>query len=159
MGSFFIVISTLVCVMKQVIIGFGLIMLAVLVLFQVARFTQFHINYGTEIWIGIFSLAFLVIGIFLSRRLFMPKPQIIEKEVILDQFTLDEQQLEKTGISKRELEILQLINDGLSNQQIAGKLFLSENTVKKHVSNLFLKLDVERRTEAIKKAKEMRIIG
>lgn len=145
--------------MKQVIIGFGLIMLAVLVLFQVARFTQFRINYGTEIWIGIFSLAFLVIGIFLSRRLFLPKPRIIEKKIIVDQFTLDEQQLEKTGISKRELEILQLINEGLSNQQIAGKLFLSENTVKKHVSNLFLKLDVERRTEAIKKAKEMHIIG
>jgi ATP/maltotriose-dependent transcriptional regulator MalT len=52
-----------------------------------------------------------------------------------------------------------LINDGLSNQQIADKLFVSENTVKKHISNLFFKMDVERRTEAIKKAKGLRILA
>lgn len=145
--------------MKQVIIGFGLIILALLILFRLAQFSFFHIANSTEIWIGIFSIAFFTIGIFLSRRLFRPKPQVIEKEIIVNNFTLDEKQLEKSGISKRELEILQLINDGLSNQQIAEKLFVSENTVKKHVSNLFLKLDVERRTEAVKKAKEMRILG
>lgn len=145
--------------MKQVIIGFGVIILALLILFKVAQFSYFRINYGTEIWIGIFSIAFLAIGIFLSRRLFMPKPHIIEKEVVVNNFSIDEKQIEKSGISKRELEILQLINEGLSNQQIAEKLFLSENTVKKHVSNLFLKLDVERRTEAIKKAKELRILA
>jgi two-component system, NarL family, response regulator LiaR len=145
--------------MKQVIISFGLIILAILILFKVAEYSHFRIANGTEIWIGIFSIAFLLVGIFLSRRLFRPKPQVIEKEVMVSIFSIDEKQLEKSGISKRELEILQLINEGLSNQQIAEKLFVSENTVKKHVSNLFLKLDVERRTEAIKKAKEMRILG
>ena len=145
--------------MKQVIISFGLIILALLILFQVAQFTHFRIRYGTEIWIGVFSIAFLAIGIFLSRRLFIPKTHIIEKEIVVSNFSVDEKQLEKSGISKRELEILQLINEGLSNQQIAHKLYVSENTVKKHVSNLFLKLDVERRTEAIKKAKEMRILA
>ena len=144
--------------MKQVIIGFGLIILALLILFKVAQYSHFLSTDGMEIWIGVFSLAFFFIGIFLSRRLFAPKPRIIEKEVIINNSSIDEKQLERSGISKRELEILQLINEGLSNQQIAGKLFVSENTVKKHVSNLFLKLDVERRTEAIKKAKEMRII-
>ena len=144
--------------MKQVIIGFGLIILALLILFKVAQFSYIISTDGMEIWIGVFSLAFLAIGIFLSRRLFLPQPRIIEKEVIVNNSTVDQKQLERSGISKRELEILQLINDGLSNQQIADKLFVSENTVKKHVSNLFLKLDVERRTEAVKKAKEMRII-
>ena len=144
--------------MKQVIIGFGLIILALLILFKVAQFSHFLYSDGIEIWIGIFSIAFLAIGIFLSRRLYAPKPRIIEKEVIINHTTVDEKQLEKSGISKRELEILQLINEGLSNQQIADKLYLSENTIKKHVSNLFLKLDVERRTEAVKKAKEMRIL-
>lgn len=73
-------------------------------------------------------------------------------------FVIDKEQIQKLNLSKRELEMLQLINDGLSNQQIAGKLFLSESTIKKHISNLFFKMDVERRTEAIKKAKELRII-
>src|SRR5690348_7758727 len=123
MGSFLFVISPPINDMKQVIIGFGLIILALLVLFQVAQYTYFRIHYGTEIWIGVFSIAFLVIGIFLSRRLFLPKPHIIEKEIVVDNFTLDEKQLERSGISKRELEILQLINEGLSNQQIADKLF------------------------------------
>lgn len=144
--------------MKQVIIGFGLIILALLILFKVAQYSYFISTDGIEIWIGVFSLAFFAIGIFLSRKLFRPKPRIIEKEVIVSEATVDQRQLEKSGISKRELEILQLIHEGLSNQQIADKLFVSENTVKKHVSNLFLKLDVERRTEAVKKAKEMRII-
>jgi DNA-binding CsgD family transcriptional regulator len=159
MGSFFIVIFPPIADMKQVVIGFGLIILALLVLFQLAQYSYFRFNYGAEIWIGVFSIAFLAIGIFLSKRLFKTKPHIIEKQIVVDNFTLDEKQLEKSGISKRELEILQLINEGLSNQQIAGKLFVSENTVKKHISNLFLKLDVERRTEAVKKAKEMRILG
>jgi ATP/maltotriose-dependent transcriptional regulator MalT len=47
---------------------------------------------------------------------------------------------------------------GLSNQQIADKLFISENTTKKHISNIFQKLQVERRTEAVKKALELSII-
>ena len=70
----------------------------------------------------------------------------------------DPEQVARLGLSKREYEILLLISDGLSNQQIAGKLFVSENTIKKHISNLFLKMDVERRTEAVKKAKSLRLI-
>ena len=90
--------------------------------------------------------------------MFRQKPQIIEKETIRESFAADAAQLQKLGLSKREFEILMLINDGLSNQQIADKLFVSEHTVKKHISNLFFKLDAERRTEAIKKAKELKII-
>jgi two-component system, NarL family, response regulator LiaR len=147
--------------MKPVIIGFGLLILALLVLFQLAEFTHFRSTRGIDTWIVLFSVLFLAIGIFLSRKLFTPKPRIIEKEVMTatPPAAIDEQQIQKSGLSKRELEILLLINEGLSNQQIADKIFVSENTVKKHVSNLFLKLDVERRTEAIKKAKELKIIA
>ncbi|MGZ5190022.1 MAG: response regulator transcription factor, partial [Flavisolibacter sp.] len=102
------------------------------------------------------------IGIILSRKVFKPKPLVIQQEIIInsyEEFRADLSQVSKLGISKREFEILQLINDGLSNQQIADKLFVSENTVKKHISNLFIKMDVERRTEAIKKAKGLRIIA
>jgi DNA-binding CsgD family transcriptional regulator len=147
--------------MKQVIIGFGILIFALLTLFQLARLQYYRSGLQIEIWIAVFSILFFVIGLILSRKVFKPKPQVIEKEVFTtlpQPFEVDKEQLTKLGISKREYEILQLINDGLSNQQIANKLFVSEHTVKKHISNLFFKMDVERRTEAIKKAKVLKII-
>lgn len=147
--------------MKQVIIGFGILIFCLLVLFQLARLQPYRMGFSAEIWIAIFSLIFFIIGIVLSRKLSTRKTPENEKEVysISDKpFEADASQISKLGISKREYEILLLINEGLSNQQIADKLFVSENTVKKHVSNLFFKMDVERRTEAIKKAKGLKIL-
>ena len=74
------------------------------------------------------------------------------------QFILNEPELLRLGISKRELEVLESISQGLSNQQIADKLFVSLNTIKTHSSNLFLKLEVSRRTQAVQRAKELRLI-
>ena len=130
------------------VLGFGILIASLLILFKLAAFSYLRTNAGTEVWIAVISLVFFGIGIFISRR-YLPAAKV-KKE------TVDPKQ---AGLSKREYEILYLINDGLSNQQIADKLFVSENTVKKHVSNLFLKLDVQRRTEAIKKAKELNIIS
>ncbi len=62
------------------------------------------------------------------------------------------------GLSKRELEVLELIADGHSNQEIADKLFVSLNTVKTHLSNIFSKLNVQRRTQAVQKARDYQII-
>ena len=147
--------------MKQVVLGFGLLIFALLSLFQLAKYQYFKSGFQVEIWIAVFSVLFFIIGIFLSRRLFRPKPQIIQKEIFqpANESAPDLSQLSRLGISKREYEILQLINEGLSNQQIAQKLFVSENTVKKHISNLFFKMDVVRRTEAIKKAKSLRLLA
>ena len=139
--------------MKTIILGFGILIASLLILFKLARFSYMDSSPGPEIWIAVISLVFFGIGIFISRK-YLPK---IKKEIV--QKEIDLIQVDKIGLSKREYEILQLINDGLSNQQIADKLFLSENTVKKHISNLFIKLDVQRRTEAIKKAKELNIIA
>lgn len=144
--------------MKQTVISFGLLILAVLVLVQTAKISRFQSTISFEIWMVIFSIVFLGIGIFLSRKLSTPK--IIREEIIIERtsFKRDDAAFEKLNLSKREFEILQLINEGLSNGQIAEKLFLSENTIKKHISNLFFKMDVERRTEALKKAKQLQII-
>ena len=141
--------------MKQVVIGFGLLITALLILFRVANF--YHINSGSsgDFWIAVFSLLFLVIGIVLSRKLFT-KTVVVNQQIPV---AINHDQLIQSGISKREAEILLLIHEGLSNQQIADKLFVSENTIKKHISNIFQKLQVERRTEAIKKALELSIIG
>jgi ATP/maltotriose-dependent transcriptional regulator MalT len=66
--------------------------------------------------------------------------------------------LERFGISKREHEVLELMSQGLSNKEIADKLFVSTNTIKTHSSNLFMKLEVRRRTEAVRRGKELRLL-
>jgi DNA-binding CsgD family transcriptional regulator len=144
--------------MKQVVIGFGLLISALLVLLKIASYSRWRGDEDIINWIAVFSVLFFVIGIFISRKLFVKKV-VVKENGKPETFAIDETQLKKTGISKRELEILQLIGEGLSNQQIAGKLFVSEHTVKKHISNLFFKLDVQRRTEALKKAKSLRLIA
>ena len=146
--------------MKQIVIGFGLLIFSLLVLFRLAEYTQFRFRFGMEMWIIVFSIVFFAIGIVISRKMFQ-KEIIREKEVIVEvpaTEEIDPRQIEKLGLSKREHEILLLITEGLSNQQIADRLFISENTIKKHISNLFLKMDVERRTEAVKKAKALKVI-
>ena len=85
----------------------------------------------------------------------------MEKEVYISHPTsteINRNEIERLGISKRELDVLGLMAQGLSNEEIAGKLFVSLNTVKTHSSNIFLKLDVKRRTQAVEKAKRLNII-
>ena len=137
--------------MKQVVIGFGLLITALLVLFRVASIYNLQGMMDTDIYVAGFSILFLVIGIILSRKLFVKTLIVTQTNPVI----INAEELAKSGISKREAEILLLIHQGLSNQQIADKLFLSENTIKKHISNIFLKLGVERRTEAVKKALEL----
>jgi ATP/maltotriose-dependent transcriptional regulator MalT len=86
--------------------------------------------------------------------------RLTRKKVIIanPDFRLNEPELQRLGISKREYEVLELIAQGLSNQEIAAKLFVSLNTVKTHSSNLFMKLEARRRTEAIRRAKELRLL-
>lgn len=123
------------------------------------------IDHALEIYIGAIALIFTALGIWLTLKLSKPKLQtvVVEKEVYVQKpepdFIPDELQLTKLGISKREWEVLSLMSQGLSNQEIANQLFVSLNTVKTHGSNLFLKLDVKRRTQAIEKGKRMGLIG
>jgi len=141
--------------MKQVVIGFGLLITALLVLFKIASLYHILSPASDGLWIAGFSLLFLLIGIFLSSKLFV-KTRVVTKE---KPSVINQAQLLKSGLSKREAEILLLMHEGLSNQQIADKLFISENTIKKHISNIFMKLQVERRTEAVRKALELSIIA
>ncbi|HRH46005.1 MAG TPA: LuxR C-terminal-related transcriptional regulator, partial [Pyrinomonadaceae bacterium] len=61
-------------------------------------------------------------------------------------------------LSERELEVMQLVSQGLSNQQIGDKLFISAGTVKRHISNIYQKLDVHSRVQAIELARKFRLI-
>jgi len=103
----------------------------------------------------------LGVGIWLGLKLTKKKEVLVVKEVrvpSLNPFALNEERLKDLGITKRELEILQLMAEGMSNREIAEKLFVSENTVKTHSSHLFDKLSAKRRTQAVQIAKEMGLI-
>ena len=110
-------------------------------------------DFSTEFYVGFVAVMFTAIGIWAGFRLTKKKVVVVGAP-----FTLDQERLRQLGISKREHEVLELIAGGLSNQEIADKLFVSINTVKTHSSSLFLKLDASMRTQAIQKAKELRII-
>ena len=106
-----------------------------------------------EFYVGLIAVMFTAIGIWAGLRL--TRPKIVE---VSGPFVRNEANLKDTGISKREYEVLELLAAGLSNQEIGEKLFVSNSTVKTHVSNVLAKLDASRRTEAIAKAKNLRII-
>ena len=120
-------------------------------------------NYRLDFFIGAIALIFTVLGIWLALKLVKPKEVTHKAEKVVNvdnsfQTEINKQEIAKLGISKRELEVLNLMATGLSNDEIAGKLFIGLNTVKTHSSNIFLKLDAKRRTQAVERAKRLNII-
>ena len=120
-------------------------------------------DHSFELYIGFIAIIFTSLGIWLALKLSKPKIEtvVIEKEVYLtktDSFALNTSLISQLELSKRELEILGLMAQGHSNNEIAAKLFVSLSTVKTHNQNLFVKLNVKRRTQAIEKAKRLNLI-
>ena len=145
------------------LILFGVMLAVLMLVLQVAQYRFIMLEHSAELYAGIVAVIFVVLGIVMGRKLTTPKEVVIEKlvPVAVNQslpFAVNEQVLEKLNISKREHEILLLIAQGLSNQEIADKTFVSINTVKTHVSNLLLKLDAKRRAQAIQKARELSLV-
>jgi two-component system, NarL family, response regulator LiaR len=119
------------------------------------------IEHSVEIYGGLIALLFAGVGLWLGLKLTRTKEVVVVKEVEVlrpEPFEIDETRLRELGITKRELEILELIAQGMSNREIAEKLFVSENTVKTHSSRLLDKLSAKRRTQAVQIAKEMGLI-
>jgi DNA-binding CsgD family transcriptional regulator len=146
------------------IIMYGGSLAVLLFLMKWLEYRFILIDHAFEIYIGAIAVVFTSLGIWLALKLSSPKVKTIqvEKEVYIyanDNFVLNETALTQLNLSKREMEVLQLMADGLSNQEIAARLFLSLNTVKTHSSRLFEKLEVERRTQAVDKAKKLGIIA
>jgi len=145
--------------MQKVVVRFGLLATAMLFLVQLSRYSLFTQNLTDELWVAIFAFMFLGAGILISQIYFKQKKELktpIPTPPI--EPTIDFEKIKELKISKREYEVLQLINEGLSNQEIASKLFISESTVKTHVSNLLIKLDAKRRTQAVSIAKQLSIV-
>lgn len=125
----------------------------------VLKFVEYRFlvrDLSLEFYLGLVAVLFTAIGVWAGLKITGKKTIVVTQ--LVTAFQLDEERLKQLGISKREYEVLELLAAGLSNQGIADKLFVSLNTVKTHTSNLFLKLDVQRRTQAIQKAKALRLI-
>lgn len=122
-------------------------------------------DHSFEIYIGFIAVIFTALGIWLALRLSKPKIKtvVVEKEVYVNspdsyRDVLNTSLISELGLSKRELEILGLLAQGHSNQEIAVTLFVSLSTVKTHIQNLYEKLDVKRRIQAVEKAKRLHLI-
>jgi len=142
--------------MWKTILLYSFILAGVTAGLKVLEYQYLIRDLSLEFYLGLVALVFTGMGVWAGLKLTKKKTLVVaQREGI---FSVNENNLKQLGISKREHEVLELIAKGLSNQEIAEKLFVSQNTVKTHLSNLFVKLDVNRRTQAIQKGKELNLI-
>ncbi len=136
--------------MRKTVLIFGLLALAIMMLFKLSTYAVVGSNFKIELVIALVALVFFVIGIYLNKKSLSSKAQ--------NKREIDRNKIADLGLSKREYEVLQEISKGLSNREIADKLFVSESTVKTHVSNLLIKLNAQRRTQAVRIARQFNIL-
>jgi len=141
--------------MRRTVIIYGLALAALTGLLKLVEYKYLIRDIPLEFYIGAVALMFTILGVWSGLKL--TRPKVVEVEVA-GPFQRNDANVANLGISRREFEVLELIAAGLSNQDIADRLFVSTSTVKTHVSNVLAKLDASRRTEAIARAKELRII-
>jgi DNA-binding CsgD family transcriptional regulator len=147
-------------VKKQILI-YGLLGGLLITVLKLVEYRFLVVEHSIEIYGGLIALLFAGVGIWLGLKLTRKKEVVVFKEVMVSApvpFALNDERLRELGITPREREILELIANGMSNREIAEKLFVSENTVKTHSSRLFDKLSAKRRTQAVQIGKELGLI-
>ncbi len=147
--------------MKRHILIYGLVGGVLIALLKLVEYRFLVVEHSIEIYGGLIAGVFAALGIWLGLKLTRKKEVIVEKEVLIpagQPFTLNQERVRELSLTRRELEILELIASGLSNREIGERLFVSEHTVKSHSSRLFDKLGAKRRTQAVQFGKEMGLI-
>lgn len=144
--------------MRRIIL-YSIVLALLLVFMQYIQYRVLFIRHADSLYTGIVALICCIVGIWAGLRWTQRRgqKQSVETPTTSTQYAVNEMAILQLGITPREIEVLRLMASGLSNQEIADKLFVSLNTVKTHTSNVFSKLDVQRRTQAIQKAKELGI--
>jgi ATP/maltotriose-dependent transcriptional regulator MalT len=140
---------------------YGLLAGLLIAALKLIEYRWLLVAHSIEIYAALVAAVFAAVGIWLGRRITRPRETVVVREVLVPapaEFVRDEARLESLGITPRELEILGLIAQGLSNREIAERVFVSENTVKTHSSRVFDKLGARRRTEAVKFGKQLKLI-
>ena len=147
--------------MRPIIIGFGLLILCLLILFKIGEVNFTKGNVKLEVIVAIVAFIFFFVGLYFnnqSQKRSSTGTNEISPESFRTSPQIDYDQIKKIGLTQREHDVLVKMADGLSNLEIAEQLFLSESTVKTHVSNILFKLDAKRRTQAVQAAKKLKIV-
>jgi DNA-binding CsgD family transcriptional regulator len=154
--------------MKKTLLIYGLFLGLVSIVLKTTEYWFWVKLNAFDLYGILIALIFLGVGLWLGIRFNQKNKEkypinssntegVTNNEKVV--IPIDEKMLEKLGISKREYEVLTLLGKGMSNQEIADALFVSQNTIKTHTSRLFEKLEVKNRTHAILKSKELGIIS
>lgn len=145
--------------MKKIVLLYGLVGGLLIAALKLVEYRFLVLEHSIEIYGGIVALIFSAVGIWLGLKLTGTRTIVREVPVpVAGPFYRNEARLQELGITPRELDILEAMAAGLSNREIAERLFVSENTVKTHAARLFDKLSAKRRTQAVQLAKEAGII-
>jgi DNA-binding CsgD family transcriptional regulator len=153
--------------MKKTVLAFGLLGGVLIAVLKLIEYRFLVRGISIEIYGGIVALLFSILGIWLGLKLTRTREVVREVPVhvevpvpviVREPFVRNHSRVAQLGITPRELEILEALAAGLSNREIAGRLFVSENTVKTHAARLFDKLSARRRTEAVRRGKEEGLI-
>ena len=147
--------------MKRHILIYGLCGGVLITVLKLIEYRFLVVQHSFEIYGGLVAAIFAVLGIWLGLKLTQSKETIVVREIpisVTGPFSLNETKVAELGITPRELEILELIAEGLTNREIGERLFVSENTVKTHSSRLFDKLGAKRRTQAVQMGKALGLI-
>lgn len=150
--------------MKRHVLILALVGGVLIALLKWMEYRLLVVQHSFAIYGGLVAAVFAVLGIWLGSRL--TRERVVVKEIpapafateAVPTFIPDDQRRGNLGITRRELEILGLVAEGMSNREIAGKLFVSENTVKTHCSRTFDKLGAKRRTQAVQLGKEFGLL-
>ena len=157
--------------MKRHVLIYGLIAGVLIAALNLIQYRYLVIEHSVEIYGGLVAAVFSAVGIWLGLRITTrgrveaasgnSEPGVergASANAGVQPFEPDEMRREDLRITPRELEILNLIAQGMSNREIADRLFVSENTVKTHSSRVFDKLGAKRRTQAVRLGKEFGLL-
>lgn len=154
--------------MKRHVLIFGLVGGLLIVILQYTEYRFVVIEHSVELYSALVAILFAFFGIWLGLRITRSRETIRETVVVREVFIPTEATIEPfapnadhqqtLGITARELEILNLVARGFSNREIATQLFVSENTVKTHCARAFDKLGAARRTQAVRRGKELGLL-
>ncbi len=155
--------------MKKTVLVYGTLGGVLIAALKFVEYRFLVLEHSLEIYGGIVALIFSALGIWLGLKLTRTRETVVVRElpVLVEvqvgalepgPFAPNATRLQQLGITPREFEILEAMAAGLSNREIAARLFVSENTVKTHAARLFDKLSARRRTQAVQRAKAAGLI-